>query len=267
MRLWMLGSGSSGNALLCECGDERILIDCGFGTRTISKRLRSVGADPGSIAACLVTHEHSDHVSGVRKAVKKWGWRVHATAGTVASGEMPDVAVETLRPRQTLDFARTTVEVVSTPHDAAQSVGFVITAKASGIRAAVFYDLGHVSDAIRTACSGADILVIESNHDDAMLRWGPYPRWLQERIASDVGHLSNRHAAELVAETAHRGLQHVVLAHLSENCNTPRTAMDSMSPVLRRVGFKGRLTAAPQDRVVGPFAPRASGAMQLELGM
>lgn len=266
MKLWMLGSGSSGNAVLCECGDQRILIDCGFGTRTIARRMAVAGVHPASISACLVTHEHSDHVSGVAKAAAKWAWPVFTSVGTAVSSELADVPVTTISPDEPLELDRMSIEVVPTPHDAAESVGYVITSKSTGARAAIFYDIGHASAAIRSACLNADILIIESNHDDEMLRWGPYPRWLQERIRGSTGHLSNRHAAELIGESVHDRLQHVVLAHLSENCNTPRTALDSVSPTLRRTRFRGRLTAAPQDRVVGPFVPRF-GAGQLELGL
>ena len=267
MKLWMLGSGSSGNAVLCECDGERILIDCGFGTRTIARRMKAVGIDPASVSACLVTHEHSDHISGVARAAAKWGWAVHATIGTASDAQLGNTVVARLAAGQTIGLTQMTVDVISTPHDAAESIGFVLTCNSSGARAAIFYDIGHVSDAIRTACRDVDLLVIESNHDDEMLRWGPYPRWLQDRISGSQGHLSNRHAAELIGDSVHAGLQQVVLAHLSENCNTPRKALDSTSPMLKRTKFRGRLTAAPQDRPVGPFTPRAGArsSTQFEL--
>lgn len=263
----MLGSGSSGNAVLCECDGERILIDCGFGTRTIAQRMGVAGVHPSSVSACLVTHEHSDHISGVAKAAKKWQWPVFATTGTAAAPELAGVAVTTVSGREALQLERMTIDIVPTPHDAVESVGFVITSKSTGARAAIFYDIGHVTSAIRAACADANVLIIESNHDDEMLRWGPYPRWLQERIRGNHGHLSNRHAAELVGASVNPGLQHVVLAHLSEQCNTPRTALDSTSPMLRKTRFQGRLTAAPQDRVVGPFAPNGGASTQFDLGL
>src|SRR5258708_18476645 len=132
-------------------------------------------------------------------------------------------------------------------------------ARGNGVGAAVFFDIGYVSNSIRAACTDADILIIESNHDDDMLRWGPYPRWLQERIKGSTGHLSNRHAAALIGESVHERLNHVVLAHLSENCNTPRKALDSVSPTLRKTRFRGRPTASPHDRVFVRFVPRCGG--------
>ena len=119
----------------------------------------------------------------------------------------------------------------------------------------MFYDIGHVSRAIAEACDALDILVLESNHDDDMLRNGPYPRWLQSRISCKTGHLSNRDAGTFARETATRGMTHIVLAHLSEKCNAPDVALGAMRSALARTRFRGALTAAPQDGVVGPFLP------------
>jgi phosphoribosyl 1,2-cyclic phosphodiesterase len=261
----MLGSGSSGNAVLVECDDERILIDCGFGTRTIKKRLAVAGIDPRSISACLVTHEHADHISGVARAAAKWNWPILTTVGTATAAELIEVPVTTVSAHEKIQLTRMTVDVIPTPHDATESVGFVVTSNSTGCRAAVFTDIGHVTSAVRKACSDVNVLVIESNHDNEMLRWSSYPPFLQRRIASRVGHLSNPHAAELIGQSVHPGLQHVVLAHLSQECNTPRQALDTTSPILKKTRFRGRLTAAPQDVVVGPFVPTGGSPTQFEL--
>jgi phosphoribosyl 1,2-cyclic phosphodiesterase len=265
VKLWTLGSGSSGNAVLVECDDERILIDCGFGTRTIKRRLAVAGVDPLSISACLVTHEHSDHISGVARAAAKWQWPILATAGTATAAELVEMPVTTISPREKIQLIRMTIDVVPTPHDATESVGFVVTSKSTGARAAVFTDIGCATTAVRKACAEVNVLVIESNHDHEMLRWSSYPPFLQRRIASRVGHLSNPEAARLIGESVNPGLQHVVLAHLSQESNTPRLALDTTSPILRKTRFKGRLTAAPQDGVVGPFVPSGGAPTQFEL--
>ena len=265
MKLWMLGSGSSGNAILLECDEERILIDCGFGTRTIKNRLAFAGVDPKSISACLVTHEHADHISGVARAAAKWQWPIFATVGTATAAELVDVPVTTISPREKIQLSRMSIDVVPTPHDATESVGFVVTSNSTGARAAIFTDIGCVTSAIRKACADVNVLVIESNHDHEMLRWSSYPPFLQRRIASRVGHLSNPDAAHLIGESVNPGLQHVVLAHLSKESNTPRQALDTTSPVLKKTRFKGRLTAAPQDVVVGPFVPSGGAPTQFEL--
>ena len=253
----MLGSGSNGNAILIECDGSRILVDCGFGTRTLASRLRAIGVEPASIEGCLVTHEHHDHVRGAGAAAKRWGWGVYATRGTARAPELAKTAVHTFDPGMTVEFPTMTAESVATPHDASQSVGFVVTSRSTGARAGLFYDMGHVSRAIAKSCEALDILVLESNHDDDMLRYGPYPPWLQRRIASRWGHLSNHEACAFARSSATRGLNHLVLAHLSEQNNSARVAMTAMKTALARSRFRGTLTPAKQDAVVGPFTPGA----------
>lgn len=254
MKLWMLGSGSSGNAILVECDGSRILIDCGFGTRTLAGRLEAIDVEPASIEACFVTHEHTDHVKGAGAAAKRWGWGVYATRGTAQARELSETAVHTINAGETVELTRLTVTATATPHDANESVGYVMESRSTGARTGLFYDIGHVSRAIADACQGLDMLVLESNHDDEMLRNGPYPKWLQMRIACPTGHLSNADSGAFARETATRDLQHLVLAHLSENCNTPEVALANMRGAVRRTAFKGTVTAAKQDAVVGPFA-------------
>ncbi len=268
MKIWSLGSGSNGNAILVECDGSRILIDCGFGTRTIAGRLKSIDVAPESIEGCLITHEHTDHVKGAGSAAKRWGWGVYATPGTAMAPELAEANVHRFEPGMTVEFPTMLVESTATPHDARQSVGFVVTSRSTGARAGMFYDIGHVTRAMADACEGLDILVLESNHDDDMLRNGPYPRWLQARIACKTGHLSNRDAGIFARETASREMKHLVLAHLSENCNSHDAALTSMRSALTRSRFRGTVTAAQQDAVVGPFCPgevRAEKPLQYAL--
>lgn len=264
----MLGSGSSGNAMLIECDDSRILIDCGFGTRTIAQRLKTIAVDPASIEACFVTHEHTDHVRGAGSAAKRWGWQVYATPGTAKARALRETRVHRVCGGDATTLARVTVTATTTPHDARESVGFVVESRSTGARVGLFYDIGHVSAAIASACAGVDMLVLESNHDDDMLRNGPYPRWLQARIAAPTGHLSNHDSAAFARETTTRGLQHLILAHLSEKNNSPAVAMTTMRGALRKTAFRGTLTPARQDAVVGPFAlggRRAEAPLQYAL--
>jgi phosphoribosyl 1,2-cyclic phosphodiesterase len=249
MKLWMLGSGSSGNAVLVQAGGDRILIDAGFGPRTLAGRLKVAHTKPDAIDACFLTHEHSDHIAGVGKAMAKWGWPVFASAGTLRGAELDGLGVKPLACGSSVTLANMTVESVRTSHDARESAGYVVTDIRSGVRAAVFYDFGYVSAAVRAACADVDVLVMESNHDDRMLRAGPYPPWLQARIASRTGHLSNHAAADFISRSVSRTLSHVVLAHLSERCNSPRVALETVGTPLRKTRFRGRLTAARQDAV------------------
>jgi len=263
MKLWVLGSGSRGNAVVVESGECRVLIDAGFGPRILQKRMQSVGINPESIEACVITHEHSDHLRGAIRAARRWKWQLFATHGTVRHsrlGQQPFVAfmgrpVTAFQAGATLTFSALEVTTFRTPHDAAEPVGIIVTARSTGARAAVCTDIGYASKNVRELVKDVDILVLESNHDEQMLWNGPYPPWLQRRIASNTGHLSNRACAELVRESVTPQLRQIVLAHLSEKNNTPMVAYESMRNAVRRTAFRGALIPALQDAVVGPFIP------------
>jgi phosphoribosyl 1,2-cyclic phosphodiesterase len=244
VKLWVLGSGSSGNAVLIESGDSRVLVDAGFGTRTLATRLRAIGVAPGSIEACVVTHEHTDHVKGAAAGARRWGWTLYASEGTVdAWAELQESNCVRITPGASIDLSRMRVTTYATPHDAASPIGVRVTSTQSGASAVVCTDVGHVSDGVRALCAGADLLVLESNHDEGML-----------------GHLSNRACAGLARDVVHANLAHVVLAHLSENCNDHGVAHTATADALRPTRFRGRLSIAMQHDVVGPFLPRASRA-------
>jgi phosphoribosyl 1,2-cyclic phosphodiesterase len=254
----MLGSGSGGNAVVVECGDTRILVDAGFGTRTLAVRLTAAAIAPSSIEAVVVTHEHVDHVRGAAAAAAKWGWALHASAGTIAAcPALADAGARAFRAGDTLSIGGLALETVATPHDAAESVAVIATATRTGARAGIATDMGHVAPAVAERLGALDLLVLESNHDDGMLRTGPYPYMVRKRIAGPHGHLSNVAAGELARRCAHGELRHLVLAHLSERCNEPSLALGAMRGALARTRFRGAVHAASQHAVVGPFSPRA----------
>ena len=261
MKLWVLGSGSGGNAVLIEAGDSRVLVDAGFGTRELASRMRTIGVAPASVEACIVTHEHTDHVKGAAAGARKWGWALYASAGTMdAWPELRGAGCLAISEEEPLALSRLEVTTQSTPHDAASPIGVRLSCRTTGAIAVVCTDIGHVSENVRSLCAGADLLVLESNHDEGMLRAGPYPYFLQRRIASNTGHLSNRASAELSRDLVHRDLAHVVLAHLSEKCNDHGIARAATADALRRTRFRGTLSVALQHGVVGPFLPRAGRA-------
>jgi len=273
MKLWVLGSGSGGNAVLVETARSRILVDAGFAPRILKKRLAVADVPPESIEAVVVTHEHTDHIKGVAAAARKWGWTIVSTAGTRMM--CPDWAElrTILTPRKSSvvvgDFH---LETVPVSHDANEPIAVIITSIGEGARAGIVYDLGHVTESVSRALDKLDILVIEANHDEGMLRTGPYPPSVQARIRGKFGHLSNRDAAQTASQSIHTGLNNIVLAHLSEKNNNPRTALGTVGDSLRRARFKGRLTAASQDKVAGPFcigagSATASAPIQLALGI
>ena len=268
MRLWVLGSGSRGNAILLDAGETRILIDAGFPARTLGGRLRACGVAPESVCALIVTHEHFDHVRGAAKAAAKWNWMLFASAGTVRACSRL-ASAQPFRTGAALHINGVTVQTVRIAHDAADPVAVVACDERTGVRAAIAHDLGAPNDALRRALERVDVMVLESNHDEGMLRAGSYPPFLQARIAGGRGHLSNGAAGALARQAVHAGLRDLVLAHLSEHNNTPGTAYRTMTSALRGTRFKGRLTPATQGAPCGPFGPPTAPprAQQLGLGL
>lgn len=268
MIVTILGSGSKGNALVIESDGARLLIDAGFPAQTLAARMATVSIAPESISAVVLTHEHTDHVSGACVAARKWGWTVYATAGTVVG--TPGLAA--LRPiaidvGQTLAFETMRVQCVRTPHDASESIALVVEEQSGGTRVGVAYDLGHVPAGIESAMRDLDALVLEANHDQQMLRDGPYPFIVQQRISGGRGHLNNDAASRLACTVAHRGLRHIVLAHISENNNTPEAARAAVGAGIRGSAFRGTLTVAGQNAVTQFRAERPRRVEQLSLGL
>lgn len=258
MKLWMLGSGSEGNAVLIECDGARVLIDAGFPMRTLARRLALIDVAPASIEACIITHEHSDHTRGAAMASRKWGWTLHASEGTIRGWPgLGEAGAHAFRAGDRIALTRMDVDTLPIPHDAEEAVGAVVTVRSSGARAGICYDIGHVSESVRAICTDVDVLVLEANHDEGMLRAGPYPYVVQQRIAGKHGHLSNREAAGLARDSVTPSLNHVVLAHLSQRCNDHGVARRAVNAGLTQAGFRGQLSTAMQHDVVGPFSPRS----------
>ncbi|MEP7066342.1 MAG: MBL fold metallo-hydrolase [Gemmatimonadota bacterium] len=262
MRVWVLGSGSEGNAVLVESAGTRILIDAGFPVRELAKRLAAIDVSAESIESAIVTHEHDDHVRGVCAAARRWKWTVYASAGTIAGHPLlEEICARPFAAGATLEVGDLSVHTVRTPHDGTEPVAVLATARSSGVRAGIIYDLGHVPSSYRKTFERLDILVLESNHDEGMLRAGPYPPSVQSRIGGSYGHLSNRRAGLFARDCAHAGLAQLVLAHLSERCNDPAIALRSMRDALSRTSFRGVMSAATQAATCGPFtAGRGSRA-------
>ena len=260
MKLWVLGSGSRGNAVVVEGDGTRVLVDVGFGPRTLANRLKVAGIEPSSIDACLLTHDHSDHVRGAASAARRWGWAVFATHGTADCADLAGVVVTPLATGVPIRIEGLELTAFETPHDATEPVAFVATSLSTGARAAVCYDIGHANDRVRSLCHDVDILVLEANHDEGMLWAGPYPPWLCQRIACSTGHLSNRDAGALARGSVTGRTAHVVLAHLSEQNNTPEMAQRAVRAALRGTAFRGKLSTSGQDVVAGPFVPRGNRA-------
>lgn len=268
MRAWTLGSGSRGNAILLESEGTRILIDAGFPPRVLARRLATLRIAPESISAVIVTHEHVDHARGVAAGQARWRWKVIGSAGTLASIVRLDASRTVIvEPRASFAVGAFALELVSVPHDAAAPVSVLATATRSGFRTGCAHDLGSVPDALRRAFTGLDLLLLESNHDEGMLRGGPYPPFLQSRIAGRTGHLSNRQSAALTRELAGSTLRQLVLLHLSEVNNTPRAALATSTAALRGSQSRVAVTASSQGGVHGPFGDATGGERQLALAL
>jgi phosphoribosyl 1,2-cyclic phosphodiesterase len=242
----VLGSGSRGNAVYVSDGTTSILVDAGFSAREIERRMRSLGLEPGRLDAVLVTHEHTDHVRGIARLARRHRLPVYLTAGTRAGApslqELPELP--TFSCGREFRIGSLAVRPFSIAHDARDPAGFTIGA--DGLRIGIATDLGHATALVKEHLRGCRLLILEANHDPQLLLDGPYPWYLKQRIRGRNGHLSNRASGEVLAEIRHAGLEHVILAHLSETNNRPEIALAETARALE--GARTRLSAAAQDR-------------------
>lgn len=235
----VLGSGSGGNAVVVEWGAQRILLDAGFSCREIERRMKRAGVEPSSITDLFITHEHEDHVRGLARFVLRHKPRVWATRGTLAGCEQlsPDVlaCVEPIESGRPVEAGGFVVEPFLVPHDAREPVGFVVE-DGAGHRLGLVADLGCRSRLAWGRLTDLDLLLLEANHDLEMLRSGPYPWSLKQRVAGRHGHLSNADASEGLLELLAARLRWVVLYHLSRTNNTPVLAAATVGEALDRSG-------------------------------
>lgn len=236
MRFASLGSGSSGNALVVESGTTRLMLDCGFSLRETELRLARAKVQPESITAVLVTHEHEDHSSGAFLFARRYRVPVYLTFGTLAQLRQGDPQVDSEAHVRLVQGERAEaigdfqVFPYTVPHDAREPVQYVVSNGAR--RLGMLTDVGCSTPHIEEVLSGCDALVLETNHDLALLANGSYPARLKARIAGRMGHLDNRSSAAILACVNCAKLQHVVAAHLSEVNNTPALARDALAAAL-----------------------------------
>jgi phosphoribosyl 1,2-cyclic phosphodiesterase len=251
LRVTILGSGSRGNAILVECGGTRVLVDAGFSGRGLERRLAQAEVDPASLDALLITHDHGDHTRGMGVAARRWRVPLYLTDLTRnACRSLLDGSerLQSYSSAAAVEIGCVTVRPFLTVHDAVDPVAVTVTETATGEKLGIATDLGRATASVRHALRECDLLVLESNHDEIMLRESPYPWSVKARIGGSHGHLSNRAAAELARELYHPGLCAVVLAHLSEQANHPALAYDVVGETLERLRFQGQLCVAPQER-------------------
>jgi len=262
LRFRVLGSGSAGNATLVEGGGARVLLDAGLGPRQLAERLQSAGVDPASLDAVFVSHEHGDHARGAAAFSAKWGVPLALTHGTFRAAGFTEAklpAWEAIAPGETRTIRRLTLRAVAVPHDAASPLAFVATAGAVSFGHAT--DLGHLNRGLVEAFRGCAAVLLESNYDPAMLRDGPYPWSLKERILGPLGHLSNGDVGRLLEKGLGESCRHVVLAHLSRKNNHPELALQAAEEALERAGrrdVKVALAAPEGTGWIAVAAPRAA---------
>ena len=247
MEFYTLASSSSGNAALLRSGKTAVLLDAGISARRIAQSLALLGMTPDELDAVLVTHEHSDHISGIATLTKKYAVPVYASRGTAHF--LPQAA-GTLRIFEAGDaFTVGAFEIRSfrTSHDAADSVDYRIDGPDGALGALT--DTGRVTRDAAEALEGVDTLLLEANHDIETLQCGPYPYHLKQRILGDHGHLSNEAAADFALWCAQHGTSDILLAHLSAENNTPAMAEYAVARRLQAAGCPIRLGVAPKDRM------------------
>lgn len=251
MRFASLGSGSKGNATLVQAGATLVMVDCGFSLRETLRRLARLGVDPASLDAILVTHEHSDHASGVAALSRKFEIPIHLSYGTHGTGRVDGGHDYSLfNSEEELCIGELAIKAVAVPHDAAEPCQFRFSWRDCTL--GILTDLGSITPHVIENYSACQALLLEFNHDLPMLMDGAYPAHLKRRVAGDWGHLNNDQAADLLQRIDCARLRHLVVAHVSEKNNSRQLAEDAVTGALQSL-----------DSVV--FAEQQAGFDWLEL--
>ena len=240
MRMAVLGSGSGGNATLVQSGSTFILIDAGLSAKQLVLRMASLGIKPEQLNAILLTHEHSDHARGVDVLLRNRSIPVYANALTreALSYKMKSqIPWRVFRSGQDFDLGEINIQAFKIPHDAAEPVGFIL--KSNGTKLSMISDVGHITQLIRDQLKESHAIYVEANYDEHLLEADTKRPWsTKQRISSRHGHLSNHQTASLLSEVACKKLTHVMLSHLSSDCNCPELAARTISDSLASQGYK-----------------------------
>jgi len=253
VKFCVLASGSSGNCSLVSTDRTRILIDAGLSFRELSKRLASIGEQPDRIDAVLVTHEHCDHISGLARLAKKVAAPIYVTHLTAPQIDWDNATprIERFQAGARLSIGDIEIDSFTIPHDAIDPVGFRV--RAQGVNIGVVTDLGYIPDSIKFHLRGSHVLLLESNHDLDMLKVGPYPWAVKQRVMSRNGHLSNEVVGDYVTHEFDSTTATLILGHLSEHNNHPEIARMVAQQALDRRGLGTRLVIASQKQPTEVF--------------
>ena len=244
-----LASGSSGNAALLATENTRILLDAGLSMRELRKRLAAIGEDLNDVDAILITHEHSDHVAGLPVLARNRDLRATIyltllTAPAIDWGEQPPARLETFQAGASFRIGDIEVQSFGIPHDALDPVGFRFEAQGVGI--GVVTDLGYIPESVKFHLRRTDLLLLEANHDLDMLKVGPYPWSVKQRVMSRVGHLSNLVMSDFLLDDLDGCTAHLVMGHISQQNNHPEIVRLVAMQALERRGLETRLSIATQ---------------------
>jgi phosphoribosyl 1,2-cyclic phosphodiesterase len=238
VHLTILGSGSSGNCAYVETSETRILVDAGFSARQIRQRLAEIGRTPENLTGIIVTHEHSDHVQGLRILAEKLCIPIYCNRPTHEAIQFQlrfKVDCQLFTTGASFEVGDMLVETFSIPHDAQDPVGFLL--RTNGTNIGFLTDLGHATKLVLERVRPAHVLVLEANHDVKMLQDCVRRPWsLKQRILGRHGHLSNEAAADAAEEIMSADLRHLYLGHLSRECNRPELAQAVVNERLRKIG-------------------------------
>ncbi|MCB1149136.1 MAG: MBL fold metallo-hydrolase [Chlamydiia bacterium] len=250
-----LASGSKGNALYIGTPQTKILIDAGLSGRQVILKLAEINVDISEIDAIVVTHEHSDHIQGLKTLAFRYGIPVFANAETAkgivqAIGECPKFKIFTTG--ESFEYGDLELHPFSIQHDTLDPVAFTVST--GGEKLGICADLGFVTNLVRHRLQECDMLYVEANHQPSMVHACPRPMVYKQRVLSRHGHLSNPDCGALIADVWHPGLKQVYLAHLSSECNSPETALSVVTQTLSERGLHVDLNIAYQERVSRPYA-------------
>jgi len=240
MKICILASGSSGNCIYLSSQRERVLIDAGLSARETARRLEQIGIAVSTISAICLTHEHSDHIAGLATLYQRYGIRLFANSGTIEAisrdEKMRKLKWNVFSTGAEFKIGDLTFDPFPVSHDAYEPVGFVV--KCADTRLGIVTDIGASTHLVREHLRHCQALVIEANHDKYLLSGARRPWVLKQRISGRQGHLSNAHAAQMIAEIASPALAHVFLCHLSLDCNRPELALKEVNKALNKAGRK-----------------------------
>jgi len=249
----VLASGSAGNAAFLSTSKTRVLIDAGLSVRELTRRLAEIGEKPEDLDAVLITHEHSDHISGLARLVRARAKKKKPIAVFVSRLTAPMLEWEGMESPPPVEHFQAgsdwtvgdvSVQSFGIPHDAEDPVGFCL--EAEGVKVGIATDLGYVPDSIKYHLRGVHFLLFESNHAIEMLKVGPYPWSVKQRVMSRKGHLSNDTTCEYIENDLHNDVQALILGHLSEQNNHPAIVRQGAEESLLRRGISPRLVIAEQ---------------------